>query len=186
MPSAETFWRPTAKSWRPHCENMNCASSSEKDTAIRRRDQYRRDTALYNNINAICEGMHRIFPDIIPEKLKAHLLEGRKKESKYWPVYVKEVTTLPLKKRENRIISYIDYTEVKKLPLFKYTSSLNPIKIDMRTRPYGDLANCTVGKFKDTPPLPEGDEPRSAHHRPPRGGRMRRANNARCQHAADC
>lgn len=76
--------------------------SSEKDTAIRRRDQYRRDTALYNNINAICEGMHRIFPDIIPEKLKAHLLEGRKKESKYWPVYVKEVTTLPLKKRENR------------------------------------------------------------------------------------
>lgn len=125
--------------------------SSEKDTAIRRRDQYRRDTALYNNINAICEGMHRIFPDIIPEKLKAHLLEGRKKKSKYWPVYVKEVTTLPLKKRENRIISYIDYTEVKKLPLFKYTSSLNPIKIDMRTRPYGDLANCTVGKFKDTP-----------------------------------
>ena len=71
--------------------------------------------------------------------------------SKYWPVYVKEVTTLPLKKRENRIISYIDYTEVKKLPLFKYTSSLNPIKIDMRTRPYGNLANCTVGKFKDTP-----------------------------------
>lgn len=125
--------------------------SCESDSALRVKDQYRRDTALTNNIDAICEGMHRIFPDIIPSKLKAHLLEGRKKKSKYWPVYVKEVTTLPLKKRENRIISYIDFSEVKKLPLFKYTSSLNPIKVDMRTRPYGNLANCTVGKFQDTP-----------------------------------
>ena len=90
--------------------------------------------------------MHRIFPDIIPEKLKAHLLEGRKKKSKYWPVYVKEVTTLPLKKRENRIISYIDYTEVKKLPLFKYTSSLNPIKIDMRTRHPSSTGRSMMGR----------------------------------------
>lgn len=124
--------------------------TSETDSLQRVRDQYRRDTALYNNIDTICAGMHRIFPDIIPSKLKAHLLEGRKKKSKYWPVYVNDVTTLSLKKHENRVISYVDYSKVIKLPLFKYVSSLNPIKIDMRTRPYGSLASCTIGKFKDS------------------------------------
>ena len=55
----------------------------EKDSILRVKDQYRRDTALMNNIDSIARGMHRLFPDIDPVKYKKHLLKGRKLESHY-------------------------------------------------------------------------------------------------------
>lgn len=55
--------------------------SSEKDTAIRRRDQYRRDTALYNNINAICEGMHRISQTSSPKSSRRTCLKDARKRA---------------------------------------------------------------------------------------------------------
>lgn len=124
--------------------------TSERDSAQRVKDQHRRDTTLTNNLDSICAGMHRIFPDIDPVKLRRHLLAGRKAESRCWPVYVDSVTSLPLKKKENRQISYVDYSEVRKLPLFSLRSSLNGIVINMRKRPFGQLAVRTIGEFKDT------------------------------------
>ncbi len=124
--------------------------STEQDTAARRKDQLRRDTTLTVFMDSICKGMHRIFPDIVPAKLKAHLLEGRRLKSRYWPVYTADVTTLKLKKKQNKQISYIEYSEVKKLPLFSLKSSVNYAKVDMRRRPFGELALRTIGDFKDT------------------------------------
>lgn len=124
--------------------------SCERDSLQKVKDQKRRDSVLYTYIDEICAGLHGIFPDIDPAKMRKHLLEGRKKESKYWPVYVDEVTSLKLKRRENRQISYVEYSEVKKLPLFNLKSSINYEKIDMRKRPYGDLARRTIGDFKDS------------------------------------
>lgn len=124
--------------------------STEKDSLQRVKDQKRRDSVLNTHIGEICHGLHRIFPDIDTIKMRQHLLEGRKKKSRYWPVYTADVTSLKLKKKENRQISYVEYSEVKQLPLFNLKSSLNYAKIDMRKRPFGDLARRIIGDFKDT------------------------------------
>lgn len=114
------------------------------------KDQYRRDTVLFKYLDDICRGMHRIFPDIDPAALRKHLIEGRRERSRYWKVYVDEVTSLKLRKNENRRISYVEYSEVSKLPLFNLRSSANFEKVEMRRRPFGELAIRTIGDFKDT------------------------------------
>ncbi len=124
--------------------------STERDSVQREKDQLRRDTVFDKNIDSICRGMKRIFPDIIEDKLKAHLQKGKELRSRYWPVYVDEVTTLKLKSKENKRVSYVEYSEVKKLPLFNLASSANYEKIELRSRPFGDMAIHTIGNFKDT------------------------------------
>ncbi len=114
------------------------------------KDQYRRDTVLFYYLDEICQGMHRIFPDIDPAALRKHLIAGRRERSRYWKVYVDDVTSLKLRKNENRRISYVDYSEVSKLPLFNLKSSANFEKVEMRRRPFGELAARTIGDFKDT------------------------------------
>ncbi len=123
--------------------------SVERNPKMREKDQYRRDSIFNRYIDTICLCMHEIFPDIIPSKLKAHLTTGKDKLSRYWPVYVDSVSTLKLKRNENRQITYIEYSKVEKLPLFNLKSSANYVKIDMRKRPFGDLARRTIGDFKD-------------------------------------
>lgn len=125
----------------------------EKDSVSRVKDQYRRDTALMNNIDSIARGMHRLFPDIDPEKYKKHLLKGRELKSHYWPVYPPEVTSLKLgrKERKNRQLTYLQKAEIEKLPLMRYRSSLNSTAINMRKNPYGRIAFRTVGEYRDEP-----------------------------------
>ena len=79
--------------------------SSEKDSLRRQKDQLRRDSLLKQFVDTLCLGMHQHFPDIDPAKLKEHLLKGREAKSRCWPVYVQAVTSLKLKKNENRQIS---------------------------------------------------------------------------------
>ncbi len=128
--------------------------SSEKNEKLRKKDQARRDTVFTNNLDSICRGLHRIFPDMDTVKLKAHLKEGFEKKSQSWPVYVEKVvkkgTTPKFKYNENRQISYVEYSQVKELPLFNLTSSLRYDLVDMRRRPFDQLAIRTVGDFKDT------------------------------------
>lgn len=124
--------------------------SVEDDSLMRVRDQHRRDTLLRNNINEICSRLHHIFPDIDPAKMKAHLLEGCRKRSQYWPVYTKEVSSLPLKRKENRKITYVDYSKVKTIPFFSSASCMNYVKVPMRERPFGELARRTIGDFRDS------------------------------------
>lgn len=145
--------------------------SWEKDSARRANDQYRRDTIIFatvkehltaadsvrmgkeaylkrkkcpplvmplapnERLDTICRGMHDIFPDIDPEALKQHILEGRNQQSHHWPLYKKRVT-------------YIQYCEVKKLPLFRLSSNwggFHTEKFETRKNPYGSLAARTVG-----------------------------------------
>lgn len=124
--------------------------TSERDSLLRVKDQERRDTTLNNNIDSICAGMHRIFPDIDARALRRHLKAGRAAKSRCWPVYVDSITSLKLRKNENRQITYVEYSEVRKLPLFSLRSSLNAEVINMRKRPYGRLAIRTIGEFKDS------------------------------------
>lgn len=117
--------------------------SSEKDSARRIKDQFRRDTLLQNHIDEICQGLHKIFPDVEPAEMKKHLAEGREKQRMNWPV---------LKRR----VSYIEYRRVKQLPVFckpDYYGGFHVEKFETRKNPYGNLAIRTVGdlyKGKDS------------------------------------
>lgn len=117
--------------------------SGETDPKRVAKDQARRDSILTTCMDSICEGLHAIFPDVKPEKMKEHLLEGRKKESKNWLVYPKR-------------ISYIDYRRVKQLPLFCLSANAGGFHVEVintRKNPYGRLACRTVGdlfKGKDS------------------------------------
>ena len=63
---------------------------------------------LTTKMDSICDGLHKIFPDKSAAEFKARLKKGRKKKSSYWLLYPKRV-------------SYIQYKECKKLPLFRET-----------------------------------------------------------------
>ena len=101
----------------------------------------RKDTMLMNHLDEICRGLHRIFPDKTAAQFKAHLLKGRKKGSRNYLIYPKR-------------ISYIQYKEVKKLPVFclnKYSGGFHDQVYNQRKKPFGSLAARTLGDlYPDT------------------------------------
>lgn len=110
-------------------------SESKKFPERRKADQDRRDTLLDNNIDEICQGLHAIFPDMSEEQFKAHILKGKTKKSRNWPIYPKR-------------ISYIQYKEVKKLPVFRlsqYRGGFIGMPFYRRKKPFGSLAMRTLG-----------------------------------------
>ena len=90
--------------------------SGEKDEKRRKKDQARRDSILKANMDSICIGLHKIFPDKSAAQFKAHLQKGRQAKSRNYLIYPKR-------------ISYIQYKEVKRLPVF----CLNAIREDSRS-----------------------------------------------------
>ena len=56
-------------------------SESKKNPQKRSKDQHRRDTLLENNIDEICEGLHRIFPDKSVQEFKKQLVAFYEGES---------------------------------------------------------------------------------------------------------
>lgn len=95
----------------------------------------RKDTMFINHINEICEGLSRILPDKTPAQFKAHLLKGRKKMSQSYLIYPKR-------------ISYIQYKEIKRLPVFnmsKYRGGFHEVAFNRRKKPFGSLAARTLG-----------------------------------------
>lgn len=100
-----------------------------------------KDTLLVNHINEICEGLHRIFPDMSTAAFKEHLKKGRRKGSRSYLIYPKR-------------ISYIQYKEVKRLPVFnlnKYKGGFHELVYNQRKKPFGSLATRTLGNlYADT------------------------------------
>lgn len=94
-------------------------------------------------LDSICMGLHEIFPEKSAEAFRRDLEEGRKKQSQHWPIWKYRVT-------------YDVYSEVKKLPVFnlsKYKSGFHIESYNARQRPFGSLAQRTVGDMfgdKDT------------------------------------
>lgn len=86
-------------------------------------------------LDSICMGLHEIFPEKSAAKFKEDLEKGRKKKSQHWPIWKYRV-------------SYDVYSEVKKLPVFnlsKYKSGFHVETYNARQRPFGSLAQRTVG-----------------------------------------
>ncbi|NPD92584.1 penicillin-binding protein [Xylanibacter muris] len=103
-----------------------------------------KDSMWCANIDLICDGLHKIFPEKSAGDFKRHLEKGRKKMSQNWPVWP-------------YLIDYNTYTKVKQLPVF----CLSPYKggfhceekKNARRRPFGSLAQRTIGDMfnsKDT------------------------------------
>lgn len=101
----------------------------------------KKDTMLMNHMQEICEGLHRIFPDKSAAEFRRTLLKGRKMGSRNYLIYPKR-------------ISYIEFKEVKKLPVFnlsKFKGGLHELAYNQRKKPFGSLAMRTLGDvFPDT------------------------------------
>ena len=113
------------------------------------------DSLWNDKVDSLCAGLHEIFPEKSAAEFKKHLEEGREKivkghdgrpdtkGSRHWPVW-------------KRRVSYDTYTEVKHLPYFnlpKYKSGFHWEEFNSRQRPFGSLAQRTVGDMfgaKDT------------------------------------
>lgn len=102
-----------------------------------------KDSLWRVKIDSICEGLNRIFPQKSTADFKRDLEEGHKKMSRNWPIW-------------KRRIDYNTYMEVKKLPVFnlsKYKGGFHCEEFNARRRPFGSLAQRTVGDMfgaKDT------------------------------------
>lgn len=95
----------------------------------------KQDTMLMNHLQEICNGLHEIFPDRSAQDFRKHILKGRRAKSRHFLLYPKR-------------ISYIQYKEVKKLPLFnqsKNISGLHEGVFNQRKKPFGSLAMRTLG-----------------------------------------
>lgn len=97
--------------------------------------QAKNDSLWDAKIDSICLRLHQIFPEKTAAQFKAHLTEGKKKNSKHWPIW-------------NKRIDYNTYSEVRMLPVFrlaKYKSGFHEEEFNARTRPYSTLAGRTIG-----------------------------------------
>lgn len=96
-----------------------------------------KDSIWQEKVDSICMGLHEIFPQKSAEEFKKHLEEGHEKMSQHWPIWP-------------RRIDYNTYTEVKQLPLFrmsKYKSGFHEEEFNARRRPFGSLAERTIGSM---------------------------------------
>ncbi len=100
-----------------------------------------RDSLWKEKLDSICIGLNEIFPEMSKEEFREHLEKGRQKVTKsgigsrHWPIW---------KKR----ISYNTFSEVRKLPVFnmgKFKSGFHWEEFNARNRPFGSLAQRTVG-----------------------------------------
>ena len=114
---------------------------SDPDEKRKTKEQAKKDSLFNLNLNDLCEGLHRIFPDRSAAAFKQHLQNGRTRKSRYYRIYPRRV-------------SYIQYKEVQKLPFFnlgKNRSGLQGVASNNRKRPFGSLAQRTIGDvYADT------------------------------------
>ncbi len=103
---------------------------------------FENDSLWLDKVDSICEGLSKIFPQRTAEEFKAHLEAGRHKVNRngsvgarHWPIWP-------------RRINYNTYKEVRELPFLnmpKYKSGFHEEEFNSRNRPFGSLAQRTVG-----------------------------------------
>ena len=102
-----------------------------------------KDSLWKVKVDSICIGLNRIFPQKSVDAFKRDLEEGHRKMARNWPIWPRRV-------------DYNTYTEVKKLPVFnlsKFKGGFHCEEFNARRRPFGSLAQRTVGDMfgaKDT------------------------------------
>ena len=109
----------------------------------------KKDSLWVEKLDSLCEGLHQIFPSRSAAEFKNHLMEGKRKVitrkvdgkvvqtvgAKHWPIWP-------------RRIDYNTYCEVKDLPFLslpKYRGGFHCEVNNARRRPFGSLAQRTIG-----------------------------------------
>lgn len=101
------------------------------------------DSLWESKLDSICMGLNKIFPERSTEEFKSNLQEGFAKKSRHYPIW-------------RRRIDYNTFTEIQALPIFKlgkFASGFHYEEFNARQRPYGSLAQRTLGDMfgaKDT------------------------------------
>ena len=101
------------------------------------------DSLWVSKLDSICIGLNRIFPERSTKEFKSNLQEGFAKKSRHYPIW-------------RRRIDYNTFTEIQALPIFKlgkFASGFHYEEFNARQRPYGSLAQRTLGDMfgaKDT------------------------------------
>lgn len=101
------------------------------------------DSLWESKLDSICMGLNRIFPERATKEFKSNLQEGFAKKSRHYPIW-------------RRRIDYNTFTEIQALPIFKlgkFASGFHYEEFNARQRPYGSLAQRTLGDMfgaKDT------------------------------------
>ena len=101
------------------------------------------DSLWESKLDSICMGLNRIFPERSTKAFKSNLQEGFAKKSRHYPIW-------------RRRIDYNTFTEIQALPIFKlgkFASGFHYEEFNARQRPYGSLAQRTLGDMfgaKDT------------------------------------
>ena len=111
----------------------------DKDSVAREKAQAWRDSVLKESLDSIAIGLHEIFPDKSTEWFRQRILEGKARGSHAWNLYP-------------RLASYIQYKQVKQLPLLRETplkGGFNPERLMLRVKPYGSLASRTLGDLAE-------------------------------------
>ncbi len=100
------------------------------------------DSLWLDKIDSVCEGLNKIFPQRTAEEFKQHLEAGRHKKNRNGSVGARHWAIWP------RRINYNTYKEVRQLPFLcmpKYKSGFHEEEFNSRNRPFGSLAQRTVG-----------------------------------------
>lgn len=101
------------------------------------------DSLWESKLDSICIGLNRIFPERSTKEFKSNLQEEFAKKSRHYPIW-------------RRRIDYNTFTEIQALPIFKlgkFASGFHYEEFNARQRPYGSLAQRTLGDMfgaKDT------------------------------------
>lgn len=101
------------------------------------------DSLWESKLDSISIGLNRIFPERSAKEFKSNLQEGFAKKSRHYPIW-------------RRRIDYNTFTEIQALPIFKlgkFASGFHYEEFNARQRPYGSLAQRTLGDMfgaKDT------------------------------------
>lgn len=104
-----------------------------------------KDSTLMADMDSICRGLHEIFPSKSAAEFKKMLVKGRnakKQNLLLWP----------------RRVDFNTYMAVKKLPVFnmgRYKGGFYGEKFISRRKPFGSLANRTIGDLYGAKYLPK-------------------------------
>ncbi len=106
--------------------------------------QHKRDSIWSVNIDSICDGLNKIFPQKTAGEFKAHLLEGKRKVMKNGTIGARHWAIWP------RRIDYNTFCEIRELPIFReklYKGGFHWETFNSRRKPFGTLARRTIGEM---------------------------------------
>ena len=120
---------------------MDYQAGSKEDTAW----THKRDSIWYADLDSLCNGLSKIFPDWTPEQFKKRLEEGKRKIMRNGSVGARHWAVWPKR------ISYNTFCEVQELPFFNMPANkggFHAEKFEARRRPFGSLAERTIGDIR--------------------------------------